>query len=252
MTVAVVSGTTSGLGRRYVDAIIASCPDIDEIWMVARRMDRMQQIAEKHPEMKFKCLSLDLSEMDSFTTLNETLAAEKPQIGLLISNAGVAFEANVIDMTMAQTAAMINLNVRGGTLFTQLCLPYVIDGGAIIQVASASSFVPNPRMAVYSSTKAYIASFGTGLREELRDHRINVLVAYPGRMKTEMDQKLAEKKRVNTINQVPVVNVEQFAYKTLALARAGRAGYTYGLFYKFYRVVAKIVPHSFLVRWTAV
>ena len=31
MTVAVISGTTSGLGREFVDAVMGECPEIDEI-----------------------------------------------------------------------------------------------------------------------------------------------------------------------------------------------------------------------------
>ena len=45
MTVAVISGTTSGLGREFVDAVMGECPEIDEIWMIARRQDRLESIA---------------------------------------------------------------------------------------------------------------------------------------------------------------------------------------------------------------
>ena len=61
MTVAVISGTTSGLGREFVDAVMGECPEIDEIWMIARRQDRLESIAAEYPRMRFVCLPFDLS-----------------------------------------------------------------------------------------------------------------------------------------------------------------------------------------------
>ena len=54
------------------------------------------------------------------------------------------------------------------TLFTRLTLPYMGWGARIINISSIASFVATPRMAVYSSTKAYVTSLSLALREELR------------------------------------------------------------------------------------
>jgi short-subunit dehydrogenase len=39
MSVAVITGSSSGLGREYVDVVVHEFPEIDEIWMVARRLE---------------------------------------------------------------------------------------------------------------------------------------------------------------------------------------------------------------------
>ena len=38
MSVAVITGSSSGLGREYVNAVVNQFPEVDEIWMIARRL----------------------------------------------------------------------------------------------------------------------------------------------------------------------------------------------------------------------
>ncbi|GAF38406.1 hypothetical protein FC83_GL001662 [Agrilactobacillus composti DSM 18527 = JCM 14202] len=252
MTVAVISGTTSGLGRQYVDAIMTECPEVDEIWMIARRETRLKQIAATYPTMHFKLITMDLAVPENYVTLQAFFQTHQPTISALISNAGVAFNGDVIDTPLSQLLTMINLNVAGSTALTKIALPYVQSGGFILQVASVSSFVPNPHQAVYSSTKAYIASFALSLRQELKGRNINVCAAMPGRMKTEMDDMLNKTGREGVFELVPSLNIPKFAHRTIQAAKRGQSSYTMNWFYKTFRVVAKLVPHSFLVRFTGV
>lgn len=252
MSVAIITGTTSGLGRKYVDALINECPEIDEIWMIARRADRLQAIAEHTPQMRFYNLPLDLSEAESFKKLSKTLADKQPKVSALINNAGINFTGDIKDMPASQIQTMINLNITGSTLMIKTCLPYMQPHSFILQVASVSSFVANPHQTVYSATKSYEASFANGLRHELAPKGINVCLAYPGNMETEMNHKLLNAKKKTVINLLPYLNTEKFAHKTIQMAKKGRASYTMLPFYKAFRVVAKLVPHAFLVRFTRI
>ncbi len=252
MSVAVISGTTSGLGRQYVDAILDECPEVTEIWMIARRKAVMARIANEYPNMKFKLLGLDLADQTSYSELAKVLREFQPKIEAVVSNAGVAYSQNVIDEPLQEIETMIKLNVIGATALIRLCLPYINSDGFILSVASTSSFVPHPHMSVYSSTKAYLKSFSLGLREELRDRKIKVCVVFPGRMKTEMDARLNQGERLGAINKVPVVDTKKFAYRTIRAARNGRATYTMLPFYKAFRVMASLVPQSIIVRFTKI
>lgn len=87
MPVAVITGSSSGLGREYVDVVVNNFPEVDEIWMVARRLERLNEIAEQYPQKKCKAIGLDLSKDDSYETpgkiLEETRANKKtrPSVG---------------------------------------------------------------------------------------------------------------------------------------------------------------------------
>lgn len=252
MSVAIITGVTSGLGRAYVDAVMQACPEVDEIWLLARRKQRMEAIQAAYPKMKFQIIELDLALEASYLKLAEILQQKHPQVAAIIANAGVAYNGDVAEMSAKNIQMMINLNVVGTTRLVRECLRYMTKGGFILLVSSASAFVPNPHLAVYSATKAYIASFGLALREELKARQINVCTAMPGRMKTEMDDELNQAGRKGIFNLIPSLNIAKFAQRTIQAAQSGKASYTMLTFYKVYRVIAKLVPHRLLIRFTKI
>lgn len=144
---------------------------------------------------------------------------------------------------------MIDLNVKGATAVTRVFLPYIINGGTIIEVSSTSAFVPNTNLVVYSATKSYISAFSLGLREELKKRKINVCAVCPGLMLTEMNQNKGSNKLTRGQQRLPIIDPKIAAVKSLKAAAKGRAVYTTGAFYKFYRLLTKIIPHGLVVRF---
>ena len=125
-------------------------------------------------------------------------------------------------------------------------------GAEIINISSIASFVPNARMAVYSSTKAYVTSFSRALRYELKRKKINVLAVCPGPMDTEfLPVANIGKGSSHTFDTLPRVNPTMIAKKSLAASKKGRAVYTGRAFYKFYRFLSRIIPHKILMKLAA-
>ena len=145
---------------------------------------------------------------------------------------------------------MTKLNVTALTAVTSLCVPYMTRGARIVNVSSIASFCPNPRMTVYSSTKAYVSSFSRGIREELREKGVTATAVCPGPMDTEFIAVGGIKGHSKTFDVLPYCDPSSVAEGTLLSARAGRAFYTPKAFYKFYRVVAKIMPQALMVKFT--
>lgn len=57
MNIAVITGASSGLGVEYAKTIIELYPHLDEIWLIARRKDRLEKFALEHPQVKIRsCL----------------------------------------------------------------------------------------------------------------------------------------------------------------------------------------------------
>ncbi|HBM75861.1 MAG TPA: dehydrogenase [Clostridiaceae bacterium] len=251
MSVAVITGSSSGLGREYVNVVVNEFPEVDEIWMVARRLERLNEIAKQYPQKKCKAIGLDISKDESYETLNKILTEAKPDIKLLISNAGVAKRGNFDKAGLKSQLDMCDLNVKGATAVTHLCLPYMKKGSIIMETCSVSAFAPNPHLNVYSATKAYLMSFCTGLRQELKPRGINVCAVHPGWMNTEMNAGGKNTNHTSVSKFLPEVDVKKLASKSLAAARKGKASYTQGAFYKFYHLLAKILPHTLIVKFSA-
>ena len=249
MSIAVITGASSGLGACYVDAVATLFPEIEELWLIARREDRLKEVASKYPDKRCVLIPMDLSDMNSYDALTEKLQQEKPQIRVLINDAGIAGGAQFEEMELSRMLKIIDLNCKGATAVTRVCLPYIADGGTILEVSSTSAFVPNTNLIVYCASKSYVSSFCLGLREELKHRNINVCAMCPGLMLTEMNQHNGKAELTKGQKRLPVIDPKVAAVKSLKAARNGRAIYTTGAFYKCYRLLAKLVPHTLLVKF---
>ncbi len=246
--IAIVTGASSGLGVCYVDAVTKLFPDIDELWLIARREDRLRNVAELHPDKRCIVIPLDMADMNSYASFGERLSREKPRIQVLINDAGVMGGAPFEDMGLEQMLRIIDLNCKGATAITKVCLPYIVDGGTILEVSSTSAFVPNTNQIVYSASKSYLSALCLGLREELKHRRINVCAVCPGLMLTEMVKGDGSVQLTRGQKRVPQIAPAKAAVKSLRAASRGQAVYTTGTFYKFYRLLAKVIPHTWLVK----
>ena len=167
---------------------------------------------------------------------------------LLVNNAGCGYLGNIGEVDTASQTRMIDLNLRALTAVTNITVPFMAPGGCILNVSSIASFCPNPRMTVYSSTKAYVSSFTVGLAEELRPKGLTVTAVCPGPMKTEFLDVGNITGNSKMFATLPYCDQVRVAGGALRAARAGRTIYTPKLFYKFYRLLAKVTPVKLMVK----
>lgn len=248
MKIALVTGASSGLGEEFVRVISKKYDDIDEIWVIARRTDRLEGLKEKYTQKNIFPISLDLTKNESYETLASMLESEKPEIKILVNNAGFGTLGDFDTMDMNTQTRMVDLNNRALTAVTSACLPYMKKGSFAVNVCSIASFAPNPRMTVYCSTKAYVLSFSKSLRFELKKKGINVLAVCPGPMDTEfLPAAGIEKGSSHTFDTLPRVNPAMAAEKSLHYASKGRGIYTPRAFFKLYRFLAKVLPHGIVM-----
>lgn len=249
MKTAIITGASSGLGREFVRQIAGVFPDIECYWLIARRAGRLEDLAVALPEKAVACLELDLCDPMSLVAFREKLTAEQPDIRLLINCAGCGYLGHIGELDTASQTRMVDLNVRALTAITNMSLSCMSAGSHILNVSSIASFCPNPRMTVYSSTKAYVSSFTIGLAEELRQRGITATAVCPGPMKTEFLRLAGIPGHSSTFDWLPYCDQVKVAGGALRATKAGRTIYTPMLFYKFYRVLAKVMPSKLLVKF---
>ena len=250
MKTAIITGASSGLGEEYVRQVITQIPDIEEIWLVARRLDKLEALAARFSKYRFRCLSLDLTAVDSFDRLCAELEKVKPNVVLLVNNAGFGKLGNVAESTWPEQTGMIDLNCRALTAVTTATLPYMQKGGGILNVCSIASYVPTPRMAVYGATKAFVNSFSKALREEVRPLGIHVLAVCPGPMATDFLEVADIVGRSRTFEVLPYCMPEKVARISLKRLLRGKSWYTNRFLYKLYRVMGKTLPHSIMMKFS--
>ena len=250
MKTAIITGASAGLGVEFVRQLEGAFPEVECVWLIARSEQKMQEAAKALQRAQAKIIPLDLCDEGSFAQLEQLLAAEKPEVTLLVNNAGCGYLGNVGEGALDLQTRMVDLNVRALTAVTHLVLPYVAQGGRIINLSSIASFCPNPRMTVYSATKSYVAFFNRGLGVELKPRGITVTAVCPGPMATEFLDVGGIAGNSKTFDILPYCDPAKVVAGAYKAAKAGRAVHTPRGFFKFYRVLAKIVPQPLMIKFT--
>ncbi|PWM72830.1 MAG: oxidoreductase [Bacillota bacterium] len=245
MKIAVISGASSGLGREFALQCKKYFPEIGEYWLIARRKEKIDAYAGELKGITVRVLPYDLAKDESYAALAREYAERKPEIALLVNNAGLGYWGAVEQLPVEKQINSVDVNVKALSAVTAVSLPYMGAGARIVFVSSIASFVPNAYMTVYSATKAYVTSYARALRYELKGKKIGVTVVCPGPMDTEFIAAGGVKSK--TFEKLPYCNVKKVVSGTLKAAKRGKFIYTNKAFYKFYRVLAKILPAAWLV-----
>ena len=182
MKIAVITGASSGMGRDFAKKIESDFT-LDEIWLIARRKERLLELS-KELKTNTRILSYDLTDKVAIEEYKSLLSETKPDVELLVNAAGFgvfgAFEKND-----EKQSEIILLNDKALVDITYPSLPYMKSGSSIINIGSNSSWQPVPYIAVYGASKAFVLSFSRALSMELKPRGIKVLCVCPGWIKTE-------------------------------------------------------------------
>ena len=76
MSIAVITGASSGLGVCYIDAITKLFPEINELWLIARREERLKEVSVKYPDKHCVIIPMDMTNMSSFKILKKNVTVQ--------------------------------------------------------------------------------------------------------------------------------------------------------------------------------
>ena len=181
-TIAIVTGASSGMGEEFCRRLDSK--GLDSIWLVARRRELMESIAETlHTSTRI--FAMDLTDRSCIDSLIDTIEKEGPNIRYLVNCAGFGKFGMTWELPRETTRSMIDLNVCATVDITNGCIPFMEKGGHIIELDSASAYISMYYLNIYASTKAFVRHYCNALRLELKDRGISVTEVSPGWVKTE-------------------------------------------------------------------
>lgn len=248
MKIALITGASSGLGRMFAHKIHSVFPEIDEIWVTARRLERLHELKNEIKDVPVVPIAADITEETGRKTIFERVKEKNAEISLLVNNAGCGFHGAFESSDIEEQERCIRLNILALTSFTRSALDFMPRGARILNTSSIASFVPNANMAVYSASKAYVTFFSRALNEELRSlHRSSTAVC-PAPMNTEFLTVGHVAGNSKTFDRLPYCDVEKVALGALKAAKMRKAVYTPRAFYKFYRILVRLLPDWLLVK----
>jgi short-subunit dehydrogenase len=182
---ALITGASSGIGWEYAQELARRGA---ELTVVARRTERLHELAKSIKNVKVDVLTADLCSEDGVALVEQRLA-ESP-VELLINNAGAdGGGGGFATRPPEQEAGMVRLNVLALVRLTRAVVePMVAAGkGGILNVSSLAGDQPLRGFVTYAATKAFVSSFTEGLSAELRGTGVHVTLLKPGYVYTEMN-----------------------------------------------------------------
>ena len=187
-TCVVITGASSGLGEEFA---LQLADRVDQMVLVARRAERLEQVAasirEASPNTAVLVVPTDLSKSAQRISLTARLAETGFVPDLLINNAGLGDYGEFVTADWQDLEKMLQVNVEALTHLSHLFAPMMVKRGMgrILNVSSLASTLPIPDFAVYAATKAFVSSFSEALRIELKKSGVEVMLLCPGPVKTE-------------------------------------------------------------------
>ena len=164
MKIAVITGSSSGMGRDFAIKIDKEYT-LDEIWLIARREERLKELG-KELKTKARILSYDLSSPSSIEEYKALLNETKPEVEILVNAAGFGV-FGAFEKSGEKQSDIVVLNDKALVDVTYTTLPYLKSGSSIVNLGSNSSWQPVPYIAVYGASKAFVLSFSRALSMEL-------------------------------------------------------------------------------------
>lgn len=202
--IALVTGGSRGLGRDM--AINLAKKGLDVILTYHSNQSAAEEVvASVQAEgANGYALSLDSSDTkgfdDFYQRLSDYLQSHygSPHFDFLINNAGTGIYQPFAETTEEQFDELMNIHLKGVYFLTQKALPYLNDGGSIINISSGLARFTLPGSSAYASMKGAIEVFTRYLAKELGSRGITANVVAPGAVATDFgggENKTNEKKR---------------------------------------------------------
>jgi NAD(P)-dependent dehydrogenase (short-subunit alcohol dehydrogenase family) len=189
--IALVTGGSRGLGRN--SALKIAQKGLDVIITYRSNKEEADKVVAEIQELGRKAIAYQLDTKD-----NKSFDAFVKQVGdhleentgsrnidFLVNNAGTALYSPITEVTEEQLDDMVDIHFKGVFFLTQKFLPFMNNGGGIINVSSGLARFALPGSSIYGSMKAGVEMLTKYMAKELGARKIKANVVAPGAIETD-------------------------------------------------------------------
>ena len=187
--VALVTGASSGLGRRFARTLAAAGASVA---VTGRRLERLEAVADEITAEGGAALAvpLDLTDPESILAAVDSVQESLGTVTVLVNNAGVPDAQRAHKMSLELIDSVLDTNLRGPyVLACEVARRLIAErrGGRIVYISSMGGYsYAGGGAALYSISKAAVNRMTEVLAVEWASYRINVNGIAPGAFSSEM------------------------------------------------------------------
>ena len=182
-----ITGASSGIGEALTYEFARQGA---RLIISSNQQSELEKVQERCMEMGAECFIqfLDVTAIDQMPSITEKLINQFKKIDVLVNNAGISQRSLVVETSLEIDRKIMEIDYFGTIALTKTVLPYMIQngGGYIATTSSISGKFGFPLRSAYSAAKHALHGFFETLRAEVYQHNIKVLIAFPGRIKTNI------------------------------------------------------------------
>ena len=192
MNIVIITGGSRGIGAST--ALECARRGLGVILTYNSRPEKAAEVVRQIAATggKAAALQLDVGDMRAIAafpsaverTLAEVWGAR--QITGLVNNAGHGLFNPIATVTEEQFDGLLNVHLKGPFFLTQALLPLLRQGGAIVNLTSATTRVATPGVAPYAAFKGGLEVLTRYMAKEFGERRIRVNAVSPGAIRTEL------------------------------------------------------------------
>jgi len=190
---ALVTGSATGLGRAIAAGLAEAGADV--VGVYHRSPPDATRAAVEAAGRRFVARVGDLSHPQTMAALVAAALDQVPRLDILVNNAGIIRRADLLDFTVADWDAVMNVNLKSLFLLSQAVARHMVErgeGGKIIHIASMLSYQGGIRVPSYTASKHGVMGLTRLMANELAPKGINVNAIAPGYMATDNTQALRD------------------------------------------------------------
>lgn len=183
--IALVTGASSGIGEATAKRL-AQLPRANLV-LVARREERLRELARSLGEQRTSYVAVDLTDEDAPRRVAEHVQERHGRLDLLVNNAGAAWRATFAQGGHANVKRTMEIDLDAQLRLTEALLPLLRGSApsAIVNVASTAGRVARAGSGAYSAAKFALVGWSDSLWAEERRHGVHVGLVLPGFISTE-------------------------------------------------------------------
>jgi len=182
-----ITGASSGIGEALA---MAFAKEGAKLVLSSRRANELNNVKQKLNinEKNVLVLPLDLADTNSLTNHAAKVIATFGKIDVLINNGGISQRSWVKDTPLDIDRKIMEVNFFGTVALTKAVLPHMIkqNSGQILVISSIAGKFGFYLRSAYSASKHALHGFFESLRMEVYNNNIKVMMACPGKIKTDI------------------------------------------------------------------